>query len=141
VLSALQQDYSAILVLLTRQARYRSRARKSLPRRILMRTLMRRHSSAPVYARLQTQWERYNEAMESLAAPPDGDGGGRPLVLGVASRPELVPGRFEKRRAHLLASAYSGWRNTLEVFGYGGDMSRDAFDERLAEAKRRHSRA
>ena len=138
VLTALQEDYSAILVLLTRQAHYRSRARKSLPRRILMRTLMRRHASAPVYARLQTQWERYNEAMESLAAHPGAD---RPLVLGVASRPELVPARFEKRRAQLLASAYSGWRNTLQLFEYGGDMSRAAFDERLAEAKRTHARA
>ena len=59
----------------------------------------------------------------------------------MASRPELVPARFEKRRAQLLASAYSGWRNTLQLFEYGGDMSRAAFDERLAEAKRTHARA
>jgi len=136
VLTALKQNYSAVLVLLTRQANYRSKAQKSLARRIALRTLMRRHLSAPVYTRLQSQWERYNEAMELIERRcPEGSAAGSTMTLAVGCDPEVVPSRFEKRSDRLLAAAYSGWRNTLEVFQYEGDMSRRAFDKRLAAAK------
>jgi len=140
VLTAVKQDYSAILVLLTRPVNYRERG--SIFRRTLIRSLMHRHSSAPVYARLHRQWERVNEGMELISAAPRGAGdGGAPRVLTVACDPSLVPGRFEKRTDRLLAAGYSGWRNVLEVFQYTGDMSKGAFSRRLALAKSRAVRS
>ena len=124
VLTAVKENYRALLVLLTRPANYRERG--TLLRRTLIRGLMRRHASSAVFERLLRQWQSVNEGMEALAAPG---------ILALTCDPDLVPNRFEMRRERLLAAAYSGWRTVLEVFEYPGDRSRRAFDQRLKSAK------
>lgn len=141
VFTPLQQDYTDILVLMTRHISVRLNGHVGLFSKILIEPRLRKELGKELYDLYQSRWHRYNWAVDLIQSGEYHREDGHKIRLTyICPDKEAEADRFEKKAARLANAAYSSWRNTLMSFGVTEGTDRETFDEILLKAKEEHTK-
>jgi len=139
IITPLQEDYTDILVLLTRHTSSRSTEDDGFLSRCVTGPLMKRELGAELFQSYRDRWHRYNDAMDIIESGTFKQASGRTVRLCyVCPDRDAEAHKFEMRRDRLAFAGYSSWRNTLELFGVTSANSQADFERMLLEAKQQH---
>ena len=125
---ALDQDYTDVLVLHTRDFGYR--AKELHP---LVALLGRLDLSLPVYRRFRDEPRVFNRLTDTLEQGSYTGNDGRVMRIACAFPTGVAAmNRFERRTDRLLDAAYSSWSSVMTMFGRDDRLDREVLTKYIA---------
>jgi predicted patatin/cPLA2 family phospholipase len=138
VITPLEEDYTDILVLMTRHISIRQTAEVGLFSRLIFEPLIKRELKPKLYDLYRNRWQRYNWAAEIIESGvyhrPDGHA---IRIAYICPDLEDEAYKFELDSEKLAKSAYSSWKNAFQFFDVSKGSTRADFDNELIAAKRK----
>jgi predicted patatin/cPLA2 family phospholipase len=116
ILSALEENYTDILVLLNKPLTQKDGPISSWLQKGIINRWNKRAFGAGLVQRCENSWREYNRALEIVSSGRyEKTDGGTIQIAAIA--PDVEIGMFESNTRRLFQAAYSSWENTLRAFG------------------------